>query len=1197
MKFSLLASIFFLVLSVILSSCTLSLNARITPDTPASSSDGSSSLLLFKVGDGSVTSLSIAEGSTLVFVVSLNEAQKNDITMQVDVTGTDLSSVFSESFPISQVFTAGQTTKSISITTLHDVRYSGARNFNVTLSDSNHSTQTTFSLSVTDLESTPVLSFAAASQNISETAGTGSVTVNLSGPASASLSYPYTFVDGTALNSTHYVGTNGTLTFAAGETSKTINFNITDNLVYGGDVSFSIAFSSGPSHTVNIIDNELPMGTFNITGITSAGESMLDAYLSNSTTPTINWQASTNATSYDVTIYQNDGTTVQCATQNTTSTSLNMGGTCSLTLGQNYKASVVAKLNSSTQAASNNLYSFYVNNSPALGTSGNGPWYVMAGSSITVNAQWAASPAVGVATDAESDTITFTSLGAGSLGNTITNNSTSFLYTAGASSYGQDSITYTITDSKGGTLTGTIKINVMTAFTWTGKTDASWSTATNWCGSISADKKSCQGGASAPGASDTILFDNTCGSTFTCTPTTIANVSVAGVIIKSNGFTQGTGFTLTVGASNWTQTGGSFFGGNSTITLNGNLTVSGGTFTSTSGTLNATKNWSMSSGSFVANSGTIIFAGANFGNYTFSPGTDNYFNVTFGGSQNTHTFTGSLNVLGSLILNDTSSASGSLNSGSINAYGDVTANNYGKRGTTVVNIVGNINQTISSSTASSYIPNLAINSTGGNVILAANVVNTGNFNYTAGAIDASSLNSTLTLTGNTWATYTLNPGSAVNYNNVTFIGTGVVHNMIGSLNINGTLTLSDTDSSGKINSGNIYAYGNVTATNAGKRGTAVINIVGNTNQTISSNTTSSLIQNLNINSTGGIVSFGASVAAYANYSYTAGTIDATGSTLIFTGENYTTYSITPGSSVNYNNVSFLGMGIAITLTGSLNVYGTLTLSDTDPAGSINTGTMNAYGNVVATNKGKVGTAKTAIVGSANQSISSSTSTTAIPNLEINSSGGTVSFSSLVYNYGNFNYIAGNIDATTANSTLILTGNSYNTYFINPGSSNNYYNITFDGSCITYSITGTINILNALIINQGAYSGTLKNGNINVAGNFSSTNMGAAGTTTITMIGGAAASISQGSSASAIPVGFSINKTAGTTVTLASALYLTQASQSLNVTSGNIDMAGFGLTITSNLSLNGNTLTKNTGTLTVNGTVVGTGALYGGTINP
>ncbi len=86
------------------------------------------------------------------------------------------------------------------------------------------------------------------------------------------------------------------------------------------------------------------------------------------------------------------------------------------------------------------------------------------------------------------------------------------------------------------------------------------------------------------------------------------------------------------------------------------------------------------------------------------------------------------------------------------------------------------------------------------------------------------------------------------------------------------------------------------------------------------------------------------------------------------------------------------------------------------------------------------------------------------------------------------------------------------------------------------------------------------------------------------------------SGSAIYPGTTITvNNASSVLTLGSSIAL-GASQGINVTAGSVNMAGYALTAKS-LSLNGNTLTKNAGTLTVNGTVVGTGSLYGGTVNP
>ncbi len=74
-----------------------------------------------------------------------------------------------------------------------------------------------------------------------------SVTVLRTGDVSSSTSVNYATTDGTATAGIDYTGVSGTLTFAAGETSKSINIPITsDNLYEGASETFNITLS-GPT--------------------------------------------------------------------------------------------------------------------------------------------------------------------------------------------------------------------------------------------------------------------------------------------------------------------------------------------------------------------------------------------------------------------------------------------------------------------------------------------------------------------------------------------------------------------------------------------------------------------------------------------------------------------------------------------------------------------------------------------------------------------------------------------------------------------------------------------------------------------------------------------------------------------------------------------------------------------------------------
>lgn len=100
---------------------------------------------------------------------------------------------------------------------------------------------------------------------------------------------------------------------------------------------------------------------FSINGITGGTDVTADSSLENGTAATLNWTASTNHTSYDVTIYENDGSTVKCLTTNVAAglTSYAFAG-CSLVAGSTYKASVIAKNANGSTLASNDNLSFFV---------------------------------------------------------------------------------------------------------------------------------------------------------------------------------------------------------------------------------------------------------------------------------------------------------------------------------------------------------------------------------------------------------------------------------------------------------------------------------------------------------------------------------------------------------------------------------------------------------------------------------------------------------------------------------------------------------------------------------------------------------------------------------------------------------------------------------------------------------------------
>lgn len=100
--------------------------------------------------------------------------------------------------------------------------------------------------------------------------------------------------------------------------------------------------------------------------------------------------------------------------------------------------------------------------------------------------------------------------------------------------------------------------------TWTGAGATNdWSLGANWSG------------GTVPVAVDSVVFDATSVKNVTID----VNVSVATFTVNV-GYTgilsQAAGRTITVGAAGWTQSDGSFVGGNAAITVNGPFNLSGG---------------------------------------------------------------------------------------------------------------------------------------------------------------------------------------------------------------------------------------------------------------------------------------------------------------------------------------------------------------------------------------------------------------------------------------------------------------------------------------------------------------------------------------------------------------------------------------------------------------------------------------------
>ncbi len=133
-----------------------------------------------------------------------------------------------------------------------------------------NSTNNVASGTVTVTNGPGTLQFSAPSYTFSETARTAQVTIVRASGNLGAVTVNYATADGTGVAGTNYTAVSGTLTFAAGQLSQTINVPILDDGVVNGNKTVNLALSSpgggaslGSPSTATLILTE---GDFDVTG-------------------------------------------------------------------------------------------------------------------------------------------------------------------------------------------------------------------------------------------------------------------------------------------------------------------------------------------------------------------------------------------------------------------------------------------------------------------------------------------------------------------------------------------------------------------------------------------------------------------------------------------------------------------------------------------------------------------------------------------------------------------------------------------------------------------------------------------------------------------------------------------------------------------------------------------------------------------
>ena len=203
----------------------------------------------------SIADLSVVEGNGghahFMFVVTLDKAADGPVTVAYSTaTGTAKAGKDYVASSGTVTFAPGETSKMVHVDIKGDVLAESNETFKVNLSGPAGATIADGTAIGTILDDDgaavlPALSIA----DLAVAEGNGEhahfmFTVTLDKAAAGPVTVAYSTADGTATAGSDYVATNGTLTFTAGETSKTVHVDVSGDTVVEGNETFAVTLSN-----------------------------------------------------------------------------------------------------------------------------------------------------------------------------------------------------------------------------------------------------------------------------------------------------------------------------------------------------------------------------------------------------------------------------------------------------------------------------------------------------------------------------------------------------------------------------------------------------------------------------------------------------------------------------------------------------------------------------------------------------------------------------------------------------------------------------------------------------------------------------------------------------------------------------------------------------------------------------------------
>ena len=214
----------------------------------------------------SIAGATVDEGDTAQFVVTLAPASSKQVTVSYSTAdGTARASEdYTAASSTTLTFTAGDTTKTVSVATTEDTRNEATEAFTMTLSGPTNATlksdANTATATINDDDALPQLSIAGATVDEGDTA---QFVVTLTPASGKQVTVSYETADGTAKASEDYTAASSTtLTFTAGDTTKTVSVATTEDTRNEATEAFTVTLS-GPANATLKSDAKTATGTIN----------------------------------------------------------------------------------------------------------------------------------------------------------------------------------------------------------------------------------------------------------------------------------------------------------------------------------------------------------------------------------------------------------------------------------------------------------------------------------------------------------------------------------------------------------------------------------------------------------------------------------------------------------------------------------------------------------------------------------------------------------------------------------------------------------------------------------------------------------------------------------------------------------------------------------------------------------------------